>query len=102
MLFIIIPAYNEKSMIEKAYSTIDLLLNKHEISHKFVFVDDGSRDKTWDKIEALASENGNVTGVCFSKNFEKEARRFTRDWRKLPGVPVALLLIAICSTHPKK
>ena len=72
-LSVVIPAYNEEEMVRKAYTTIEAILSEAGIPHAFVFVDDGSKDKTWEIIESLASENDNVTGVRFSRNFGKES-----------------------------
>ena len=50
LLSVVIPAYNEEKMIEKAYDTIDGILSENNIEHNFVFVDDGSKDNTWNNI----------------------------------------------------
>ena len=73
LLSVVIPAYNEEKMIEKAYDTIDGILSENNIEHNFVFVDDGSKDNTWCNIEAVAGKNDNVLGVHFSRNFGKDA-----------------------------
>lgn len=73
LLSVVIPAYNEEKMIEKAYDTIDGILSENNIEHNFVFVDDGSKDNTWRNIEAVAGKNDNVLGVHFSRNFGKDA-----------------------------
>ena len=57
IIYVIIPAYNEELMIEKAYSSIDSILTHEEIKHKIVFVDDGSLDKTWNKIKDISLKN---------------------------------------------
>ncbi|MFQ9152790.1 MAG: glycosyltransferase [Blautia sp.] len=36
-----------------------------------VFVNDGSRDQTWEMIEKAAEKNTHVTGIRFSRNFGK-------------------------------
>ena len=47
-----------------------------EIPYELVFVDDGSRDKSWDVICALAQEDPHILGIHFSRNFGKEAAIF--------------------------
>ncbi len=73
MLSVIIPAYNEEEIIPKTVSTIDEILKEANIDHELLFVNDGSKDRTWEIIESAAASNANVKGVCFSRNFGKEA-----------------------------
>lgn len=73
MLSVILPAYNEEKMIQKASETIDAILTKQKIPYEIVFVNDGSKDRTWEEIERAAEKNPNVTGVNFSRNFGKES-----------------------------
>ncbi|MCD7833082.1 MAG: glycosyltransferase family 2 protein [Lachnospiraceae bacterium] len=60
-------------MIQKASRRIDRILTAEKIPYEIVFVNDGSKDNTWEEIEKAARENPNVTGVRFSRNFGKEA-----------------------------
>lgn len=73
LLSVIIPAYNEDAMIEKTASVIDGILVDASIPCELLFVDDGSKYKTWTKITAISSINPVVRGVHFSRNFGKEA-----------------------------
>ena len=73
MLSVILPAYNEEAMIEKATSVISGVLANADIPCELLFVDDGSKDKTWTMITAVSSINPAVRGVHFSRNFGKEA-----------------------------
>ncbi len=76
MLSVIIPAYNEEQMIPKTVSVIDGILCDAGIDHELLFVNDGSKDNTWNEIEEAASGNERVKGVCFSRNFGKESAIF--------------------------
>lgn len=73
---IVLPAYNEEQMIEKAAGVITELMKKEKISYELVFVNDGSKDQTWEKIVEVAERDPNVKGVCFSRNFGKEGAVF--------------------------
>ena len=73
MLSVIIPAYNEEAMLQKAASVIGGLLSDAKIPHELIFVDDGSRDHTWELIQTQAANQPQVRGVHFSRNFGKEA-----------------------------
>lgn len=75
-LSIVIPAYNEELIIEKTSKVISQLMTKENIEFEIIFVDDGSKDKTWSLIEKICSANNNVVGVHFSRNFGKESAIF--------------------------
>ena len=49
------------------------MLEAEGVGWELVFVNDGSRDRTWERVSALALEDARVTGVSFSRNFGKEA-----------------------------
>ncbi len=76
MLSVIIPAYNEEEIIPKTASVIDTILNEAQIPHELLFVNDGSKDSTWQKITEQAEKIDTVRGVCFSRNFGKESAIF--------------------------
>lgn len=73
---IVLPAYNEEQMIEKTARIIPELMEEENISYELVFVNDGSKDRTWEKIVKVSQENSNIKGVCFSRNFGKEGAVF--------------------------
>ena len=73
MLSVILPAYNEEKMIRKASAVIDGILTDAKIPYELIFVNDGSKDRTWEEIEKAAAENPHVVGVLFSRNFGKES-----------------------------
>ncbi len=76
MLSVILPSYNEEKMIPIAAGTVTEILDDAGIDHELLFVDDGSRDKTWEEIEKAAEQNPHVVGLHFSRNFGKEAAMF--------------------------
>lgn len=73
MLSVIIPVYNEEAMVDKTASVIRSVLAEAGIGCELVFVDDGSKDTTWEKVTALAAPGSGIRGVHFSRNFGKEA-----------------------------
>ena len=73
MLSVIIPAYNEELSVERAYYTISEILEKADINNEVIFIDDGSSDTTYEKIQNLANKEKNIYGLHFSRNFGKEA-----------------------------
>lgn len=76
LLSIVIPAYNEEGMVETTAETVAEILDTAEIPYEILFVNDGSKDATWEKISAAAARNTCVKGICFSRNFGKEAAMF--------------------------
>ena len=76
MLSVIIPAYNEEEMIPITAGTIDGILKEAGIEHELLFINDGSKDNTWNVITSQAEHIESVKGVCFSRNFGKESAIF--------------------------
>ena len=68
MLSVIIPAFNEEEMVGKTFSVISDILSSENIPFELIFVDDGSSDGTWGKLQALPAK-----ALHFSRNFGKEA-----------------------------
>lgn len=77
MLSIIIPAYNEEKLIMKTSSTISEILYSENIEHEIIFVNDGSKDKTWEEIKKVSEQKKYIKGISFSRNFGKEAAIFS-------------------------
>ncbi len=75
-LSIIVPCYNEEESIPLFYAeTIKQEQYFHEkgVEFEFIFVDDGSRDKTVEVIKNLREKDERVHLVSFSRNFGKES-----------------------------
>lgn len=79
MLSVVLPVYNEEDNIERAYKAIRDVLKNAGIKFELVFVDDGSKDKSFDVIKRLSEQvtDGKILGLSFSRNFGKEAAIFT-------------------------
>lgn len=76
MISIVLPAYNEEKMIFIAAEQIGAVLEKEFIEYELIFIDDGSKDHTWNYIENLSEKNSHIMGIHFSKNFGKESAIF--------------------------
>ena len=76
LLSVVLPSYNEEASIPRAADTVSALLTEAGIPHEIIFVDDGSRDRTWETIQAQTQRYAQVRGVRFSRNFGKEAAIF--------------------------
>lgn len=74
ILYIIIPCYNEETVLpitsDLFLNELDTLIKSEKISEesRIVFVNDGSRDATWGIIKTLAKKNKHFTGLCLSRN----------------------------------
>lgn len=72
-LSIVVPCYNESSGIEEFHKQVTDVLKKEKITYEIIFVDDGSLDDTFKKIEDASNLDKNVKGISFSRNFGKES-----------------------------
>ena len=76
MLSVILPSYNEEKMIAVATKRMAGVLGGAGIDYELLFVDDGSKDGTWQEIQRCAQEDPHVVGVHFSRHFGKESAMF--------------------------
>lgn len=74
ILYLVAPCYNEESVLPITYSIfvnkLEDLINRNRISKKskVIFVNDGSKDNTWDIISKLAKKNKYIEGINLSRN----------------------------------
>ena len=76
LISLVIPSYNEEENIENTVSTLKSILDNEDFDCEFIFVNDGSADKTFDKIVKASEEDERIKGISFSRNFGKEAAIF--------------------------
>lgn len=76
LLSVIIPAFNEEENIPNTASVVGDIMAQAQIPYEIIFVSDGSKDATFEKILTLAKENPYIRGLEFSRNFGKEAAIF--------------------------
>lgn len=71
------PCFNEEEAVPLFYEeTLKVLKSMSLSAYEFVFVDDGSADKTADILRSLCEKDDSVHFVSFSRNFGKEAALF--------------------------
>ncbi|WP_035331126.1 glycosyltransferase family 2 protein [Cytobacillus firmus] len=73
LLSVVIPCFNEEAVIDRFYEEINRVLDTADFGYELIFVNDGSSDRTLDKIKALAGADSRVRFISFSRNFGKEA-----------------------------
>ena len=73
-LSIVIPFYNEENMIQKMYDALVAEVNKiTKAEFEIIFINDGSKDRTFERMLAIAAGDSRVKYISFSRNFGKEA-----------------------------
>ena len=70
-LSIIIPLLNEEESINELYQWITKVMQSNGYSYELIFIDDGSKDQSWNIITKLAKDDFTVRGIRFLENFGK-------------------------------
>ncbi len=71
---IIVPCYNEEESLPIFYKEIDKISKGMKVvDFEFLFINDGSRDKTLNILREMAKKDKRVRYISFSRNFGKEA-----------------------------
>lgn len=71
-LSIIIPCYNEEAVLNMTYQALSEELKKLNRDYEILFVNDGSKDRTFEIVETLCKNDQHVGGISLSRNFGKE------------------------------
>jgi glycosyltransferase involved in cell wall biosynthesis len=70
---ILIPAYNEQEVLRRLYERLNKLAGEtQDYAFEFLFINDGSRDKTLEIIKTFAKTDDRIAYVNLSRNFGKE------------------------------
>lgn len=75
VLTIVVPCYNEEEVLPETVKELGNILNnlisesKVSSQSKLLFINDGSRDKTWQLISQYTAQYSYVTGIKFSRNY---------------------------------
>jgi dolichol-phosphate mannosyltransferase len=69
VLSIVVPVFNEESNIDYLVKRLESVLIPMNERYEIILVNDGSRDKTWEKILAAAMANRNIRGISLCRNF---------------------------------
>lgn len=74
---IVVPCYNEEEVLPYfVKETNEVIASIPDYSFRYIFVDDGSKDKTLQVLKTLASRFSNVKYISFSRNFGKESAMY--------------------------
>jgi len=73
LISVVVPCYNEEEVIARTHRRIsDVMAALESAEHEIVFVDDGSRDRTWDILTGLARTDPRVRLVQLTRNFGQQ------------------------------
>ncbi len=70
-LSIVIPLYNEDESLAELHSKIVSCLSDSNLNYEIIFIDDGSKDKSWSVLKKVANNYKNTTALRFLTNYGK-------------------------------
>ena len=69
---VIIPLYNEEESLPELYAWIQRVMNANGFTYEIIFINDGSKDRSWDVIEELHHKDAeHVHAIKFRRNYGK-------------------------------
>ena len=69
LLSLVVPAFNEEEAMEQSFERTYRAMSSIGYPFEIIYIDDGSRDKTWEILSRLAREHEEVRALRFSRNF---------------------------------
>lgn len=69
LLSLVVPAFNEEEAMEQSFERTYRAMSSIGYPFEIIYIDDGSRDRTWEIISRLAREHEEVRALRFSRNF---------------------------------
>ena len=69
LLSLVVPAFNEEEPMEQSFERTYRAMSSIGYPFEIIYIDDGSRDRTWEIISRLAREHEEVKALRFSRNF---------------------------------
>lgn len=73
---VVIPLFNEEESLPELTAWIEKVMLENQFSYEIILVDDGSKDNSWEVVEALQAKNAGVKGIKFRRNYGKSAALF--------------------------
>ena len=70
---VVVPLYNEEESLPELCEWIERVMIAFSYTYEIILVDDGSKDKSWQVVEHLATKNQNIRGIQFRRNYGKSA-----------------------------
>lgn len=72
-LSLVIPLYNEADSLRDLHHWIRSVMDENGFTYEIIFIDDGSKDDSWDVINNLAEKDSNIKAIRFRRNYGKSA-----------------------------
>ncbi|WP_315112848.1 glycosyltransferase family 2 protein [Clostridium intestinale] len=69
LISIVVPMYYEEKVADECYKRLKKVMNDNNINYEFIFVNDGSKDRTFEILNKIAEEDNNTKIISFSRNF---------------------------------
>lgn len=73
MISVVIPVFNEEKNLEALFSELEGVLETFKEPYEILFVDDGSRDRSFEILRGFVSSNPHVKAIRLRKNFGQSA-----------------------------
>ena len=70
---IVVPLYNEAESLPELCSWVDQVMHKNQFTYEMIFVNDGSKDNSWQVIQDLSKQYSTIKGISFARNYGKSA-----------------------------
>ena len=68
-LSLVVPVFNEQEVMPESFRRTKAAMDAMGYPYEIIYIDDGSRDGTWEILSQIAAENAHVTALRFSRNF---------------------------------
>ena len=70
---IVVPLYNEAESLPELCSWIDRVMQENQFSYEMIFINDGSKDDSWQVLQNISKQYATIKGISFSRNYGKSA-----------------------------
>jgi glycosyltransferase involved in cell wall biosynthesis len=70
---VVVPLLNEEESLQELHEWMARVMDENRYEWEVIFVDDGSRDRSWQIIDKLSSEDAHVKGIRLRRNYGKSA-----------------------------
>ena len=88
---LVIPMYNEEEVANECYERVKKILKGLEkYDYEIIFINDGSKDKTLEILEGIASKDDQVKVISFSRNFGHQAA-VTAGLKEVTGDAIVII-----------
>jgi dolichol-phosphate mannosyltransferase len=70
---VVVPIYNDEEVIEELQRRLRPVMEQITKDYEIILVDDGSRDRSWEKMQEVRRENEHIKAVRLSRNFGQQS-----------------------------